>query len=135
MAYYAFLDDNKKVVEVISGVEEGSDGIDWEQRYGEMRGKVCKRTSYNTKGGIYYDPITNTPSPDQSKVFRKNYAGIGYTYDEFLDAFIPPKPYDSWLLNTDKCLWEAPIPYPTDGKMYEWDESTQSWIEVLVLTQ
>lgn len=64
--------------------------------------------------------------------FRKNYAGIGYTYDATLDAFISPKPYPSWLLNTETCQWQAPIPYPTDGKMYTWDEETQSWVEVAV---
>ena len=62
--------------------------------------------------------------------FRKHYAGIGYTYDDVLDAFIPPKPYPSWLLNTETCNWEAPIPYPNDGKSYYWDEETQQWVEM-----
>jgi hypothetical protein len=62
--------------------------------------------------------------------FRKNYAGIGYTYDKARDAFIPPQPYPSWLLNEDTCLWNAPIPRPNDGKMYEWDEDTTSWKEI-----
>ena len=62
--------------------------------------------------------------------FRKHYAGIGYTYDDVLDAFIPPKPYPSWLLNTETCEWEAPIPYPNDGKLYYWDEATQQWVEI-----
>lgn len=62
--------------------------------------------------------------------FRKHYAGIGYTYDDVLDAFIPPKPYPSWLLNTETCEWEAPIPYPNDGKLYYWDEATQQWVEM-----
>lgn len=62
--------------------------------------------------------------------FRKHYAGIGYTYDDVLDAFIPPKPYPSWLLNTETCNWEAPVPYPNDGKMYYWDEETQQWVEM-----
>jgi hypothetical protein len=95
-----------------------------------MRNQVCKRTSYNTHGGIHYDPQTGEPSQDQSKAFRKNYAGIGFTYDDVIDGFIPPKPYPSWLLNTNSCLWEAPIPYPTDGGIYEWDEETQSWIAI-----
>lgn len=87
------------------------------------------QTSYNTRGGIHYDPNTNTPSVDQSKALRKNYAGIGYGYDQQLDAFIPPKPYPSWVLNEQTCLWEAPVPYPNDGKAYTWDEQTQSWVE------
>ena len=62
--------------------------------------------------------------------FRKHYAGIGYTYDDVLDAFIPPKPYPSWLLNTETCNWEAPVPYPNDGKSYYWDEETQQWVEI-----
>lgn len=129
MAYYAFLDNLNVVTEVITGIDEDT-GIDWEQRYGEMRNQVCKRTSYNTHGGIHYDPQTGEPSQDQSKAFRKNYAGIGFTYDDVIDGFIPPKPYPSWLLNTNSCLWEAPVPYPTDGGMYEWDEETQSWISI-----
>ena len=85
------------------------------------------QTSYNTRGGVHYNPETGEPSVDQSKALRKNYAGIGYTYDSQKDAFIPPKPYASWVLNENTCLWEAPIPYPDDGAFYEWDESTVSW--------
>lgn len=121
MAHYAFLDENNIVTQVIVGVEEGTDGYDWEQRYGEFRGQTCKRTSYNTRGNVHSGG--GTP-------FRKNYAGIGYTYDQNLDAFIPPKPYNSWLLNTDTCLWYAPVPKPDDGKFYYWDEDTQSWVEI-----
>lgn len=61
---------------------------------------------------------------------RKNYAGIGYTYDSQRDAFIPPKPYASWILNEETCLWEAPTPIPTDGKIYDWDENTVSWVQI-----
>lgn len=95
------------------------------------------QTSYNTRGGVYYIPNSNppTPDPDQSKSFRKNYAGIGYTYDSVLDAFIPPQPYPSWLLNTQTCLWEATVPYPDDGKQYEWNEETQSWDLILIPTE
>ena len=128
MAYYAFLDSSNTVVEVIAGKHPGEDGIDWEKQYATIRHMPCKRTSYNTRGGIHYDPITNEPSADQSKAFRKNYAGIGYTYDETFDAFIPPKPYSSWLLNTASCLWEPPVPYPQNGKMYTWDETIQNWV-------
>lgn len=85
------------------------------------------QTSYNTRGGVHYNPNSNTPSDDQSKALRKNYAGIGYTYDAQRDAFIPPKPYASWTLNESSCLWEAPTPYPNDDRMYTWNESTTSW--------
>ena len=81
---------------------------------------VWKQTSYNTKGGVHL--LGETP-------FRKNYASIGYTYNQTKDAFIPPKPFDSWILNEDTCLWEAPVAYPSDGKEYEWDESSKSWVE------
>jgi hypothetical protein len=127
MAHYTFLDGNNLVTEVIVGKEEFEDGIDWEIHYGNFRNQVCKRTSYNTRGGIHYQADNNTPSLDQTKAFRKNYAGIGYTYDEQRDAFIPPKPYPSWILSEFSCLWEAPIPYPNDGNMYEWTEETLSW--------
>jgi len=92
------------------------------------------KTSYNIRGGVYYDPATNEPAADQSVInddearLRKNYAGVGFTYDRERDAFIPPKPYDSWILNEDTCLWEAPVPYPTDGNNYEWDEQTTDWV-------
>lgn len=85
------------------------------------------QTSYNTRGGVHYNPETGEPSADQSKALRKNYAGIGYSYDAQRDAFIPPKPYASWLLDEQTCLWNAPVPYPTDGGRYAWNESTQAW--------
>lgn len=91
---------------------------------------VWIQTSYNTRGGVHYDPTTGEPSADQSKALRKNYAGIGYSYDATRDAFISPKPYASWLLDDDTCLWNAPVPCPTDGKRYQWDEPTTSWVEV-----
>ena len=118
MAHYAFLDENNVVTEVIVGKDEGN--FNWETQYGSFRGQACKRTSYNTSGGVHSGG--GTP-------FRKNYAGIGYTYDEQRDAFIPPKPYPSWVLNEDTCLWGAPIPAPNDGKRYSWDETTTSWVE------
>lgn len=116
MAHYAFIDENNIVTEVIVGRHEYEtvDGIsDWETYYGEFRGQRCVRTSYN--GNI-----------------RKNYAGIGYTYDDTLDAFIPPQPYPSWVLNETTCLWDAPTPYPDDGLDYYWDEDSLSWVEVPV---
>jgi hypothetical protein len=85
------------------------------------------QTSYNTRGGVHYKPDTNEPSADQSKALRKNYAGTGFTYDKIKDAFIPPKPYPSWTLNEETCLWDSPVPYPNDGEMYTWNEQTQTW--------
>jgi len=113
MAHYAFLDDNNIVTGVITGIDETEliEGLDTETWYGNFRGQTCKRTSYNNN-------------------IRKNYAGIGYTYDAGRDAFIPPKPFQSWVLNEDTCLWNAPTPMPIDGKLYSWDELTLSWVEV-----
>jgi hypothetical protein len=119
MAHYAFLDENNIVTEVIVGKDEDDGGIDWEQFYGEIRSQVCKRTSYNTHGGVHSGG--GTP-------FRKNYAGIGYSYDPGRDAFIPPQPFPSWTMDEDTCLWSAPTPYPDDGGQYIWDENTLSWI-------
>jgi len=91
---------------------------------------VWKKTSYNTRGGIHYQADNNTPSLDQSKAFRKNYAGIGYYYDSIRDAFIPPKLFPSWILNEESCLWDSPVPYPSDGKMYTWNEDILNWQEI-----
>jgi hypothetical protein len=129
MAHYAFLDENNIVTEVIVGKNENEDNIDWEVHYGNFRGQTCKRTSYNTQGGVH--GLGGTP-------LRKNYAGIGYTYDSQRDAFIPPKPYTSWTLNETSCLWEAPTPYPTDvgtaeaPKRYTWNEETLAWTLVQI---
>ena len=120
MAHYAFLDENNIVTEVIVGKNEGEEGTDWEVHYGNFRGQTCKRTSYNTSGGVH----TGGGTP-----YRKNYAGIGYSYDAARDAFIPPKPYLSWLLNESTCQWEAPVPYPVDGERYSWDEAAGEWVE------
>ena len=88
------------------------------------------QTSYNTRGGVHYNPETGEPSADQTKALRKNYAGIGFTYDSQKDAFIPPKPYSRWVLNETTCLWEAPTQYPNDGKIYTWDDEAGNWVEV-----
>jgi len=88
------------------------------------------QTSYNTYGGVHYNPSSNEPSDDQTKALRKNYAGLGYTYDRERDAFIPPQSFPSWTLNEDTCLWEAPVPMPTDapaGTYYVWNEDDQQW--------
>jgi hypothetical protein len=113
MAHYAFLDEKNIVTEVITGKDETEliEGLDPETWYGNFRGQKCVRTSYNGK-------------------IRKQYAGIGMIYDEECDAFIIPKPFDSWSLNKETCKWEAPTPMPTDDKSYAWDEPTLSWKEV-----
>jgi len=96
------------------------------------------QTSYNTRGGKHYNPETGELSADQTKALRKNYAGIGFKYDADRDAFIPPKPYNSWLLDEDTCLWNAPVAMPEDAgtgeppKMYRWDEETINWVEVTI---
>ena len=127
MSHFAKLDENNIVIFVTKGRQE-DDGKEIELC--ARTGDRYVQTSYNTRGGVHYDPATNEPSVDQSKALRKNYAGLGYTYDEGRDAFIPPKPYSSWLLNEDTCLWESPVPYPTDGGFYTWDEDSQSWLMV-----
>jgi hypothetical protein len=111
MAHYAFLDDNNIVTEVIVGVDETEliEGLSPEEWYGNFRGQVCKRTSYNHK-------------------IRKQYASIGYTYSETADVFIAPKPFDSWSLDSNYD-WQAPIERPADGKKYLWDEDNQVWVE------
>jgi hypothetical protein len=118
MAHYAFLDENNIVTEVIVGKNEGEDGVDWEVWYGEFRGQVCKRTSYNTLGNVHI----NGGIP-----YRGNYAGIGYTYQADIDAFVPPKPYPSWTLDSN-VVWQAPTAMPNDGKTYSWNEETQAWV-------
>ena len=118
MAHYAVLNMNNVVTEIIVGKNENDTNTNWELYYQNIKTQICKRTSYNTLGGVH----KNGGTP-----FRKNYASIGYTYDEIRDAFIPPKPYESWVLNEDSCLWEAPVEYPNDGEQYNWNEETQTW--------
>ena len=102
MSHFAKLDENNVVVFVTVGRQE-DDGLEAELT--ERTGETYKQTSYNTHGGVHYNPETGEPSKDQSKAFRKNYAGLGYTYDEERDAFIPPKPNGEWVLDEDTCLW------------------------------
>ena len=125
MSHFAKLDQNNIVTFVTVGRQE-DDGQ--EAALNARTGDVYKQTSYNTHGGVHYGQ-DGKPSADQSKAFRKNYAGIGYSYDAVRNAFIPPKPFNSWLLDESTCLWNAPVSYPTDGKMYSWDEATTSWVE------
>lgn len=119
MAHFAKLDENNTVTQVIvvaneelmvNGVESEQKGVDFCRA---LFGGVWKQTSYNGK-------------------FRKNYAGVGFSYDAARDAFVPPKPWASWVLNETTCLWEPPVPRPSDGKIHAWDEPTQQWIEVQV---
>ena len=125
MAHYTFLDSNNIVTEVITGVDEeiiqtdldgtqvGGSSEAWEIFYGNIRNQTCKRTSYNGN-------------------YRKNYAGIGYKYDEERDAFIPPKPFNKWVLNEDTCRWESPVPYPDDEKQYVWNDNQGVWEELIL---
>jgi hypothetical protein len=126
MASFAKIGLNNKVIEVLSLVNEvlhDSNGIEQEVNGIDFLTKltgypVWKQTSYNTHGGVH----NNGGTP-----LRKNHAGIGYTYDEDRDAFIPKKPFNSWVLNETTCLWESPIPYPQDNNRYNWNEQNQSW--------
>ena len=124
MAHFSKLGTGNIVerVEVVSNdiATDEQTGVDFlNNLYGTR--DTWKQTSYNTKGGVHL--LGGTP-------FRKNYGGIGFTYDQTKDAFIPPKPFDSWTLNETTCIWEAPVDYPSDGKDYEWDESSTSWKEI-----
>ena len=111
MAHYAFVDSTNIVTEVIVGVDENEliEGLSPEQWYGNFRGQRCVRTSYNNK-------------------IRKQFAGVGFTYNPIADVFIAPKPFASWVLDS-KYDWQAPIECPADGKVYLWDESNQAWVE------
>ena len=130
MAHYAELDANNTVTQVFVGKDETDPARNWELYYARP-GLTVKRTSYNTHAGVHYDAKTGKPSKDQSKAFRGNYAGVGFTYDEALDAFIPPQPYESWILDEKTFSWVSPIPYPNDGGTYAWDESEGDWVEVV----
>jgi hypothetical protein len=115
MAHYAFLDDNNIVTEVIVGIDETEliEGLEPETWYSQFRGQVCKRTSYSGK-------------------VRKNFAGIGFTYNEALDAFILPKPYESWVLDEETCQWISPVAMPDKGNFY-WNENLVKWSEIIAI--
>lgn len=123
MSHFAQIDENNIVLQVLVIDQDEINSYRW----GDPATWV--QTSYNTLGGVYYTPNTDQPDPDQSKAFRKNYAGIGYTWDGV--GFIPPKPYPSWVMNSFSYLWEAPAPMPAPNTPpnYEWNEDTLSWIE------
>ena len=121
MAHFAEIDADNVVVRVLV-VPDVQENRGQEYLADDLGlGGTWKKTSYNTQGGVH----VNGGTP-----YRKNYAGIGYTYDAARDAFIPPKPFASWTLNEDTCNWDAPVAMPTDDKMYRWDEATTNWIEV-----
>ena len=123
MAHFAELDNNNIVVRVIVVADENeADGENWCRN---LLGGFWKKTSYNTQAGVHL--TGGTP-------FRKNYAGIGYSYDPTRDAFIPPKPFNSCVLNENTCVWDPPTPMPSDGKLYRWDEDTLAWIEMPDIT-
>ncbi len=122
MAHYAFLNMSNIVTEVIVGKDETDENLNWELYYQSLKFQICKRTSYNTSAGAH--KLGKTP-------FRKNFAGIGHTYDQSRDAFISPQPYDSWTLNETTCVWNAPISKPTGSlstnQYYDWNESITNW--------
>jgi hypothetical protein len=121
MAHFAEIDESNTVVRVLV-VPDAQEGRGQEYLADDLGlGGTWKKTSYNTQGGVH--SLGGTP-------YRKNYAGIGYTFDAVKDAFIAPKPYASWVLDEATCNWEAPVAMPTDDKMYRWDEETTNWIEV-----
>lgn len=117
MAYFAQLDNN--IVQQVISISN-NDAPDPAPNNSEPLGQAFIANVLGFSGTWKQTSYNGT--------FRKHYAGIGYTYDETLDAFIPPKPYPSWLLDTDTCNWYAPVPYPNDGNMYQWDEATQQWV-------
>jgi hypothetical protein len=129
MSHFAQIDENNVVQRVLVIEQSEIDTGNW----GDPASWI--QTSYNTKGGVYYTPNGSppTPDPDQSKAFRKNYAGIGYTWDGV--GFAPPQPYPSWIKDSSTYQWDAPVPYPDDGKLYRWDEDTLSWIEFIPPTE
>ena len=127
MAHYAVLNTDNTVTMVFVGRDDVVEGIDDWKTYYAPEGFTVKQTSYNTSGGVHY--TDGEPSEDQTKAFRYNYAGIGFTYDKNRDAFIPPQPYPSWVLDEDTCLWVAPIAYPAEGA-HTWDEQAGDWVEV-----
>jgi hypothetical protein len=123
MAHWAEVDENNIVLRVSVGSNDAPDeGYQW---LIDNLGGTWIKTSYNTYGGV------NTAGGEP---LRKNYAGIGYTYDPDRDAFIPPKPFESWVLNEETCLWNSSIPKPTEDKLYDWNEDTLSWEEIVLPT-
>jgi hypothetical protein len=130
MAHWAEIDENNIVTRVLVGDNNDPAGDEGYQWLVDNLGGTWVKTSYNAVAGKRRDPETGEITEEAG--FRKNYAGIGYTYDSVRDAFIPPKPFDSWILNEDTCIWESSVAYPNDGKFYTWNEETTSWDEVVI---
>lgn len=128
MAHFAELDENNIVVRVLVIDQETLNTGAW----GDP--SLWVQTSYNTHGGVYHDPDTGQPAADQSKALRKNFAGIGYTYDAALDAFIPPRYNPTFVLDENSGTWVPPVPYPDDGRHYEWDDQNGVWVAKQILT-
>jgi len=127
MAHFAQIDENNIVIQVLvtdSNDPNGDEGYQW---LIENLGGTWIQTSYNTRAGIHYDPETGEANADQSKALRKNFAGVGDIYHADIDAFSLPKPYDSWVLDPETALWQAPVEYPTDGQTYRWNEDIVNW--------
>jgi len=125
MGHWAKIDGNNVVTEVVVANDDMGDWL------AETLHGLWIQTSYNTIAGVHHttnDDGNRVPSDDQTKALRFNYAGIGFTYDADRDAFIPPKPFESWVLDEDTCLWVAPVPYPGDGESYTWDEDAGDWV-------
>lgn len=121
MSHFAQIDENNIVVHVIVAEQDfiNSGAV------GDSKNWI--QTSYNTRGGVHVGP---DGLPDGGVALRKNFAGLGFTYDKERDAFIPPKPFNSWVLNENTCQWESPVLYPDDGRVYAWDETNQIWIAI-----
>lgn len=123
MSHYAKVSDGKVIKVIVAEADFFNTFVD------DTPGTWIQ-TSYNTRGGIHYEPNSHTPSSDQSKALRKNYAGVGFIYDSDKDAFYEAQPYASWTLNNTTCMWEPPTAHPDDGKGYTWNEASKSWVEI-----
>lgn len=124
MAHFAKVIDNRVVQVIVAEPEVISSGV-----LGDPARYI--QTSYNTCRGVHFDPETSLPSNTQEKALRANFASVGYIYDDLADVFYEPSPFPSWTLNTDGYYWEPPVPHPTDGNMYVWNEQNQSWDQVV----
>lgn len=130
MAHWAELDSNNIVTRVLVGDNNDPAGDEGYQWLIDNLGGTWVKTSYNAIAGKRRNPETGEMTEEPG--LRKNYAGIGYSYDSGRDAFIPPKPFNSWVLNEETCLWDAPVAYPNDGKLYTWNEENLAWDEVVI---
>lgn len=120
MSHYAKVVDGKVVQVIVADAAFFKSFVD------SSPGKWIQ-TSYNTHGGVHFDPVTGQPSADQSQALRGNYAGVGFTYDVANDVFYAPQPFPSWTISAPEWIWKPPMAYPTDGKAYYWDEDQKNW--------